>query len=58
MSEEEIILEHNKMITQIIKECDYMIKNRRYMNDIAIRKCAQNIKDIANYYIKEPKWEE
>lgn len=55
---DEIMLEHNKMVIEIIKECDYMIKNRHYMNDIAISNVAKRIKDIANhYYIKEPKWE-
>lgn len=35
-----------------------MIKNRHYMNDIAIRNVAERIKNIAtHYYIKEPKYE-
>lgn len=56
---DEIMLEHNKMVIEIIKECDYMIKNRHYMNDIAIRNVAERIKNIAtHYYIKEPKVEE
>ena len=54
---DEIMLEHNKMVIEIIKECDYMIKNRHYMNDIAIRNVAERIKNIATYYIKEPKYE-
>ena len=55
---DEIMLEHNKMVIEIIKECDYMIKNRHYMNDIAIRNVAEKIKNIAtHYYIKETKYE-
>lgn len=55
---DEIMLEHNKMVIEIIRECDYMIKNRHYMNDTAIRNVAGRIKDIAtHYYIKEPKYE-
>lgn len=55
---DEIMLEHNKMVIEIIKECDYMIKNRHYMNDTAIRNVAKRIKNIAtHYYIKEPKYE-
>lgn len=50
---DEIMLEHNKMVIEIIKECDYMIKNTHYMNDIAIRNVAERIKNIAtHYYIK------
>lgn len=51
---EELYMQHNQMIIDILKECDYMIKNRYYMNDIAIRQYAEKIKDIAKYYIKEP----
>ena len=53
---EELYMQHNQMIIDILKECDYMIKNRYYMNDIAIRQYAEKIKDIAKYYIKEPEW--
>ena len=52
----ELYMQHNQMIIDILKECDYMIKNRYYMNDIAIRQYAEKIKDIAKYYIKEPEW--
>ena len=55
---EELYMQHNQMIIDILKECDYMIKNRYYMNDIAIRQYAEKIKDIAKYYIKQPEWEE
>ena len=53
---EELYMQHNQMIIDILKECDYMIKNRYYMNDVAIRQHAENIKNIAKYYIKEPEW--
>lgn len=50
------MLKHNEMIIKIIEKCDYMIKNRFYMNDIAIRKSAEEIKDIAKFYIEEPRY--
>ena len=53
---EELYMQHNPMIIDILKECDYMIKNRYYMNDVAIRQHTENIKNIAKYYIKEPEW--
>ena len=53
---EELYMQHNQMIIDILKECDYMIKNRYYMNDVAIRQHTENIKNIAKYYIKEPEW--
>ena len=53
---EELYMQHNQMIIDILKECDYMIKNRCYMNDVAIRQHTENIKNIAKYYIKEPEW--
>lgn len=49
-------IKHNEMIIKIIEKCDYMIKNRFYMNDIAIRKSAEEIKDIAKFYIEEPRY--
>lgn len=52
---EEILLNHNKMICEIIEKCDYMIENRHYMNDIAIRRIAEEIKSIAKFYLEEPK---
>lgn len=55
MSKEEIILEHNKMIAEILTECNSMIRNRFCMNDIAIRRKAEKIMEIAEYYIIEPK---
>ena len=54
----EIILEHNKMIVKIIDECDFMIKNRHYMNDLAIKNCAERIKDISKFYTEEANWSE
>lgn len=53
---EELYMQHNQMIIDILKECDYMIKDRYYMNDVAIRQHTENIKNIAKYYIKEPEW--
>lgn len=55
---EELYMQHNQMIIDILKECNYMIKNRYYMNDTAIRQHAEDIKNIAKYYIKQPEWEE
>lgn len=55
---EELYMQHNQMIINILQQCDYMIKNRFYMNDTAIRQNAEKIKDIAKYYIKEPEWKE
>lgn len=56
MSKEEILLNHNKMIGEIIEICNYMIENRYYMNGIAIRRKAEEIKSIAKFYLTEPKW--
>ena len=53
-ADEMLMIKHNKMICEIINECEYMIKNRNYMNDIAIKKHAEKIKDIAKFYIQEP----
>lgn len=57
-SKEEIILDHNRIIVEIGNICDYMIKNRYYMNHIAIKEYANKIKEItlANYYITEPNY--
>ena len=56
---DEIMIQHNKMVIEIIKECDYMIENRHYMNDIAIKNVGETIKRIANhYFIQEPEWQE
>ena len=56
LKKEKQMLKHNEMIIKIIEKCDYMIKNRFYMNDIAIRKNAEEIKDIAKFYIEEPRY--
>jgi hypothetical protein len=51
------MLEHNKMIVKVLKQCNYMLDNRFYMNDIAIKTNVERIIDIVNhYFIKEPEW--
>lgn len=56
MSKEELMIEHNKMIVEILKQCNYMLKNRFYMNETGIRTNVEKIADIAKYYfIEEPK---
>ena len=55
---EELLLKHNEMVIKIIKECDYMIGHRFYLNEFGIKDVATRIRNIAQYYIKEPKWEE
>ena len=40
----------NELIIKIVDKCDWMIENSYYMNDIAIRKLADEIKCIANSY--------
>lgn len=54
MSEEEIILKHNRMAIEIVNICDYMIENRMYLNDIGIKQYAEKIKNIAEYWILGP----
>ena len=41
-----------------IKECDYMIRNRFYLNETGIKNTATRIRDIAQFYIEEPEWKE
>ena len=53
-----IINEFNSSYSKIIKECEEMINDRFYMNDNAIKYHANRIRDIAKYYIEEPKWQE
>ena len=59
-SKEEVILDHNRIMIEIGNICDYMVSNRYYMNDIAIKEYANKIKEItlANYYITEPNYTE
>ena len=58
MNSEEFILKHNEMVIKIIKECDYMIRNRFYLNETGIKNTATRIRDIAQFYIEEPEWKE
>ena len=53
-----IINEFNSSYSKIIKECEEMINDRYYMNENAIKYHANRIRDIAKYYIEEPKWQE
>ena len=55
MSEEKLMIEHNKMVIEILKQCDYILENRYYLNEIGIQNTVTKIKDIAKYfYIEEP----
>ena len=45
-----IINEFNECYIKVMTKCDEMIKNRRYMSDIAIQMYATDIKDICHYY--------
>lgn len=59
MSEDELMDKHNKMVYEVIKQCDYIIAHREFLNDIGIKNTVSKIIDIANYYyIKEPEWSE
>ena len=53
-----IINEFNSSYYKIIKECEEMINDRYYMNENAIKYHANRIRDIAKYYVEEPKWQE
>jgi len=53
MSEEEIILKHNRMAIEIENICNYMIENRMYLNDTGIKQYAEKIKNIADYWVLE-----
>ena len=50
-----IINELNNAYCKVITKCEEMINNRFYMNDIAIKKYANEIKDICKYYVGEAK---
>ena len=58
MNSEEFILKHNEMVIKRSKECDYMIRNRFYLNETGIKNTATRIRDIAQFYIEEPEWKE
>ena len=48
---------YNETIIKIRSECERILKNTIYMNEVAIIKNIQLIKDIAQqYYIEKPKW--
>ena len=56
-SQDEMIDKHNKMVMDIINQCNYIIANRKYLTDVGIKNTVSKIIDIANYYyIKEPEW--
>lgn len=58
MNEDELMDKHNKMVYEVIKQCDYIIANREYLSDIGIKNTVSKIRDIVNYYyIKEPEEE-
>lgn len=59
MNKDELIDSHNKMVIDIINQCNYIIENRKYLTDVGIKNTVSKIIDIANcYYIKEPEWSE
>lgn len=57
-SKEDIIFEHNKIMIEIGNICDYMIENRKYLNDVGIKNYAEKIKEIvsAYYWVSMPTW--
>ena len=50
-----IINELNNAYCKVITKCEEMIDSRFYMNDNAIKKYADEIKDICKYYVGEAK---
>lgn len=50
-----IINELNTAYCKVITKCEEMIDSRFYMNDIAIKKYSDEIKDICKYYVGEAK---
>lgn len=50
-----IINELNNAYCKVITKCEEMIDNRFYINDNAIKKYADEIKDICKYYVGEAK---
>ena len=50
-----IINELNTAYCKVITKCEEMINSRFYMNDIAIKKYADEIKDICRYYVGKAK---
>ena len=50
-----IINELNNAYCKVITKCEEMINSRFYMNDIAIKKYADEIKDICRYYVGKAK---
>lgn len=56
MSKEELIIEHNEMVTKLLTEMQKLYNNRFYSSDIAIEKFYNKAIDIINYYIEQPEW--
>jgi Ni,Fe-hydrogenase III component G len=50
-----IINEFNNAYSKVITKCNQMINSRYYMNEIAIKKYGEEIKDICYYYVGEAK---
>ena len=50
-----IINELNNAYCKVITKCEEIIDSRFYMNDIAIKKYADEIKDICKYYVGKAK---
>lgn len=59
MSKEELMIEHNKMVIEILKQCEHILENRYYLDETGIQNTVTKIKDIAkHFYIEEPQWRE
>jgi len=56
MSKEELILEHNEMVTKLLTEVQNLYCNRFYSSDITIEKFYNKAINIINYYIEQPEW--
>jgi len=56
MSKEELIIEHNEMVTKLLNEVQNLYNHRYYSSDIAIEKFYNKAINIINYYIEQPEW--
>lgn len=56
MSKEELIIEHNEMVTKLLTEVQKLYNSRLYSSDIAIEKFCNKALNIINYYIEQPEW--
>jgi archaellum component FlaC len=47
-----IINELNECYIKVINKCNWIVDHRYYMTEVAIKKSAEEIKDICKYYVK------